>query len=309
MMHFLTSNIFNPYRGSSVPAKNQGKVLHFRGNPPPQENNQPVAPNPEPINLPIDLGNEFRKRMDKAVQAAKVAGAIIMKYFNKPEMEVSSKANAEVVTNADKEADEAIQGVLKEAFPEDTFLTEESYDPQANVGMKSAWIVDPLDATRNFANNIPHFAVSIAYVKDGKPEVGVIYDPVKDEMFTAIAGQEVTMNGQPIKTSVAATVDKTILSMPYPIPKKFLETKIANRRMGCSALDMAYVAAGRYGAASERNLKVWDIAAGIPMVETAGGKVSDFHGQPIDVTQSQQRVSYIASNTKLHDKMLDLTKD
>ncbi|MBY0402522.1 MAG: inositol monophosphatase [Cyanobacteria bacterium] len=247
-------------------------------------------------------------KLSKAVDAARKAGKIIKDYFNNPLLKISEKAAQDLVTNADQEADEAIRSLLSQAFPDDTFLTEETFDPTVTVGLENAWVVDPLDATRNFAFGIPHFAVSIAFVQKGKPVLGVVYDPIKDEMFTAIHGKGAQLNGRPIQVSSAEGLKQTIISMPYPFPKKFLEVKATNRRMGCTALDMAYVASGRLGASSEKNLKVWDIAAGLPLVEAAGGTVTDLNNQPLTLNQ-KGRVEYIASNGKLHPTMLQLTQD
>jgi myo-inositol-1(or 4)-monophosphatase len=230
-----------------------------------------------------------------------------MRHFHDPGLDVSRKANDEIVTTADKEADEAIRAQLSRAFPQDKLLTEESFDPTQPIDLSQTWIVDPLDATRNFANKIPHFAVSLAYLENGQPKLGVIYDPLKDEMFTAVKGEPTRLNGRAIQVNKDTALEKSVVSLPFPYPKRILDTKIPNRRLGCAALDMAYVAAGRLGAASERNLKVWDVVAGLPLLEGAGGSLTDATGNPLDLTQ--KRFHYVASNTRLHEPMLRLLQD
>ncbi len=250
-------------------------------------------------------------RLVKAEEAARQAGAIIRAYA-RGEVEargITFKNGDELVSHADKEADAKILDILKQAFPEDDFLTEETFDPTRSTAVRTGWIIDPLDGTRNFTASIPHFAVSIAYVKDGKPVIGVVYDPMSDELFSAAAGQPM-VNKRPMKVSSATEVKDTVISMCNPLPAGFMQLKKpSHRRLGCTALDMAYVAAGRLGASCERNLKVWDIAAGMALVEAAGGKVTDFQGQPLDLTKIQGRVSYVASNGPLHQAMLALVAE
>lgn len=284
------------------PAQSKTRVLSF---PHIRFGAEPDHTSPERENNNMDL----HARLKQAVEAARRAGDILISHFRNPALlKVSMKAGQEVVTNADQEADQAIRDTLQSQFPKDDYLTEETFDPKQTINLKSAWIIDPLDATRNFANRIPHFAVSIAYVREGKPVVGVVYDPVGQEMFTAVSGEPVKVNDHPVQVNPAETPDKTILSLCNPLPEKFAKTKATHRRLGCAALDMAYVASGRLGAACERNLKVWDIAAGIPMVEGAGGKVTDFEGKPLDLNQ-KLKVNYLATNGHLHPAMVDLLAD
>jgi myo-inositol-1(or 4)-monophosphatase len=291
-----------PWRNANKEARPQ---KHLRALPPVPAFAGKASQPPEPSN---PQGNTLQHRLEKAVEAAREAGKILMRHFQSTTLEISRKAGNEIVTNADPEADEAIQSVLKQAFPQDDFLTEETFDPARAINMKSAWIIDPLDATRNFANGIPHFAVSIAYIQDKKPMVGVVFDPTTQELFTAIAGDSAKLNGQPLTVNSATSHKDTILSLCNPLPPSLAQEKLSHRRLGCSALDLAYVASGRLGAACERNLKVWDIAAGIPMVEAAGGKVTDFNGQPIDLGQ-QGKVNFLATNTLLHPTMLEHLKE
>lgn len=269
--------------GRGLPAARRARAIFFG-----QENS---APSPTTL----------QERLEKAVEAAKKAGAVILKHFRREDLSVQRKDNNEPVTEADQEADEIIRQTLGQAFPQDRLLTEESFQPGQSILLDQTWVVDPLDATRNFSKKIPHFAVSIGYVENNEPKVAVVYDPVRDELFTAVSGQGVQLNGKAISASDETIMQQAVLSFPSPPPQKAQAKNLPNRRLGCAALDMAYVAAGRLDAASEKKLKIWDIICGLLFVREAGGKVTDFQGHPLDL--NQPRMNYLATNGKLHQEV------
>ncbi|QYJ92384.1 inositol-1-monophosphatase [Shewanella spartinae] len=225
-----------------------------------------------------------------AVRAARAAGQTIMRaYTELDRVEVSAKGINDYVTNVDKEAEAAITYQIRKSYPDHTIVGEENGE---NKGQNSdyMWIVDPLDGTNNFVRGIPHFAVSIAVQHKGKTEVAVVYDPVRDELFTAVRGKGAKLNDFRIRVSKASDLDDAIVGTGFPFKaKQHTETYMKLfastfsqcadlRRAGSAALDLAYVAAGRMDAFFEIGLKPWDIAAGDLIVREAGGTVTDFTG-------------------------------
>ncbi|WP_394200993.1 inositol-1-monophosphatase [Shewanella waksmanii] len=225
-----------------------------------------------------------------AVRAARAAGQTIMRAFTELDrVEVSAKGINDFVTNVDKEAEAAITYQIRKSYPDHTIVGEESGENKGE-NKDYVWIVDPLDGTNNFVRGIPHFAVSIAVQHKGKTEVAVVYDPVRDELFTAVRGKGAKLNDFRIRVSNAKDLNDTILATGFPFKaKQHSETymkllgdtfsRCADlRRAGSAALDLAYVGAGRLDAFFEIGLKPWDIAAGELIVREAGGTVTDFVG-------------------------------
>ncbi|ASJ98609.1 MULTISPECIES: inositol-1-monophosphatase [Shewanella] len=225
-----------------------------------------------------------------AVRAARAAGQTIMRaYTELDRIEVSAKGINDYVTNVDKEAEAAITYQIRKSYPDHTIVGEENGE---NKGSNSdyIWIVDPLDGTNNFVRGIPHFAVSIAVQHKGKTEVAVVYDPVRDELYTAVRGKGAKLNDFRLRVSKINDLSDAIVGTGFPFKAKqhsetymkLLTSTFSQcadlRRAGSAALDLAYVAAGRMDAFFEIGLKPWDIAAGELIVREAGGTVTDFTG-------------------------------
>jgi myo-inositol-1(or 4)-monophosphatase len=203
--------------------------------------------------------------------------------------EVSSKAAADFVTVADTESQKAILEVLRQRFPEHHVLSEEGVS-ETPKGYR--WVVDPLDGTTNFIHGFPMFCVSVALELDGQAVVGVVYDPVRDELFSALRGQGAWLNGRPIRVSSLGAGQRALLATGFPFRMKeligpYLEVfrevflQVGDlRRAGSAALDLAYVAAGRLEGFFELGLKAWDVAAGGLLVKEAGGLCTDLSGGP-----------------------------
>lgn len=250
------------------------------------------------------LPTELKVRLDKAIEAAYQAGQVVKQHFLETQLNVARKTGDEPVTIADTESDAVISTLLSEAFPTDRLLTEEQFKPGDPIELDQTWVVDPLDATRNFSKKIPHFAISIAFAQNNQPTLAVVYDPIRDELFTAAKGHGVRLNGKAITVSAETNLKQAVLSFPSPVPQKAQAAGLPNRRLGCAALDMAYVATGRLDAAAEQKLKIWDILPGVLFVEEAGGKITDFENQPLNLTSP--KMNYLATNGRLHDSVQSL---
>jgi len=226
-----------------------------------------------------------------AIMAARQAGDIIARSADRIDsLHIETKDINDFVSEVDKNAEKIIIDTLKKAYPDHGFLGEESGYSEGSAEYE--WIIDPLDGTTNFLYGIPHYSVSIALKRRGKLYQSVIYDPIKDDLFTASKGQGATLNNRRIRvkarrdmqgalltTGVPYRPDQAHLIDPYLASMKALLPDTAGvRRPGSAALDLAYVAAGRYDGFWEFTLHEWDIAAGVLMVQEAGGMVSDLKG-------------------------------
>lgn len=225
-----------------------------------------------------------------AIRAARSAGNIIARACSQLDtVQTQQKGLNDFVTNVDKEAEQAIVQVLRKSYPDHGIIGEEHGD-YGNSNSEYQWIIDPLDGTTNFIRGIPHFSVSIALKVHGKLEQAVIFDPLRGELFTASRGGGAQLNERRIRVTNHPDLTGTILATGFPFKQKqHLDSysKIFNvlftdagdvRRTGSAALDLAYVAAGRFDGFWEMGLKPWDIAAGELIVREAGGMVSDFSG-------------------------------
>ena len=225
-----------------------------------------------------------------AVRAARVAGAIILRGFeSRDDLKRDVKSPNDFVTQIDREAEKAIISKIQQSFPNHSFLGEESGLIEG-ADSDFQWIIDPLDGTTNFVRGFPHFAVSIALLHKGRLDQGVVFDPIRSEVFTASRGQGAQLNGYRIRTSKPKDMSETILATALPFKDKTQFagyakslTKIFHdcgdvRRAGSAALDLAYVAAGRVDGYWERGVKPWDTAAGELLVRESGGLVTDFNG-------------------------------
>ncbi|WP_395340848.1 inositol monophosphatase family protein [Ningiella sp. W23] len=224
-----------------------------------------------------------------AVRAARSAGTIIARGFeNRSELNIEQKGINDFVTKIDKEAEVAIISKIQEAYPDHSFLGEEGGTINNNPDF--TWVIDPLDGTTNFIRGIPHFAVSIALLYKGKLDQGVVFDPIRGELFAGSKGAGAQLNGYRIRATKTKDMSSCILATAFPFRNKArldesltqfqrIFEKVGDvRRSGSAALDLAYVAAGRYDGYWEKGLNSWDIAAGELLVKEAGGLITDYDG-------------------------------
>lgn len=247
-----------------------------------------------------------------AIEAALAAGRVHRRYFRQ-NPEVLKKGPIDLVTAADLAAEREFRASIARRFPDHSVLGEEqAAEAPSSSSTRCRWIIDPLDGTTNFAHGLALFCVSIALEVEGRIELGVVYDPVADELFTAERGAGARLNGRVIRVSGNATLLDGLLctGFPYSIRERpqrqvevfaaFLGRARAVRRLGSAALDICYVAAGRFDGFWELQLHPWDMAAGALIVSEAGGRVTNYAGQPIDLFGGQ----IVVSNGYLHEPML-----
>ena len=245
----------------------------------------------------------------EAAQIARDAGEILRSRFGQPH-DVRFKGTIDLVTEADQAAEDLIAKRLRTLCPEHDLLCEEG-SVGATSGAAYRWVVDPLDGTTNFAHGLPTFAVSIALEDAGVPVVGVVYDPMRDELFVARKGGGATLNGAPIHVSLVDQLIASILVTGFSydfarrahqaeIWRDFLTRVQAIRQTGSAALNLCYIAAGRLDGYWERGISPWDVAAGAIMVTESGGTVTDMRGGAF---RSDDR-EILASNGRLHGELL-----
>ena len=245
-----------------------------------------------------------------AIEGALAAGRTHRSYF-RTNLVVEKKGPIDLVTAADLESERLFRRLVGGRFPSHVVLGEETPAGPDAVGAPR-WIIDPVDGTTNFAHGLALFCVSIALEVDGRIELGVVYDPMADELFTAERGVGAWLNGERLRVSArGALVDGLLCTgFPYSIRDRpaaqidafsaFLQRARGVRRLGSAALDLCYVAAGRFDGFWELQLNPWDFAAGILIVTEAGGAVTDYAGAPVKIASSQ----IVASNGVLHQPML-----
>ncbi|HVG35408.1 MAG TPA: inositol monophosphatase family protein [Pyrinomonadaceae bacterium] len=247
-----------------------------------------------------------------AIQTAQEAGRILQERLGRA-IQITNKGTIDLVTEADLAAERLIIERIKSYHPRHAVLAEESGASDLEGAPKSEylWIVDPLDGTTNFAHGYPCFCVSIALEHNGVIEIGVIYDPTRDETFAAERGDGATLNGRRIRASEIDDLNRAMLctGFPYDVRDRgnfarhfsnFIMNAQAVRRDGSAALDLAYVACGRFDGFWEEGLRPWDVAAGVLLVEEAGGRVSHYDGTPFDVYTPP----IVASNGLVHEQMM-----
>ena len=252
--------------------------------------------------------------LNVAIEAAKEAGKVLKQGLGKVHtIEYKEGIDRNLVTEVDKKSEEVIVGIIKKHHPSHEILAEERGSQGKS---KTKWIIDPLDGTTNFTHGLPVFCVSIGIEHEGELVAGVIYDPNFDELFTAEKGKGAFLNGKRIHVSKTPTLNKSLLvtGFPYNIVENpnhaverfvsFLMGAQAVRRMGSAAIDLAYVACGRYDGFWEVALQPWDMAAGALLVAEAGGKLSNFSGNPLDI----YKLELLSSNGIIHEAMVDLLK-
>jgi len=223
-----------------------------------------------------------------AIRAARNAGSLIIRSLQHVEhLEITTKGRNDFVTDVDRVAEQEIINTIHKAYPEHAILAEESGQHGDN---DTVWIIDPLDGTTNFLHGFPHYCISIAIMVRGKIEHAVIYDPLREELFSASRGAGAQLNDRRLRVTKAKELTNTLIGTGFPFKHPqhtdaYLETfnsvfsQVADvRRAGSAALDLAYVAAGRLDGYWEIGLEKWDLAAGVLLIEEAGGVVSDFVG-------------------------------
>ncbi|MBK8163041.1 MAG: inositol-1-monophosphatase [Gammaproteobacteria bacterium] len=245
-----------------------------------------------------------------AIMAARKAGGVILRHIDRIDtLTITNKGRNDYVSEVDRLAEEEIVRVIRKAYPEHGILAEEGGKRSGNDYL---WIIDPLDGTTNYLHGFPQFAVSIALSNRGKVEQGCVYDPLREELFTASRGSGAFLNDRRMRVSAAKTLEGTLLGTGFPFKQqqyldaylemfKVLHRESAGiRRAGSAALDLAYVAAGRLDGFWEIGLNPWDMAAGALLIQEAGGMVSDFRGG--DAYQESGNV--VAGNPKVFQAML-----
>jgi len=250
-----------------------------------------------------------------ATAIAREAGAIARDRFHDTRTIATKSSEIDLVTDVDHALDALVRERILAARPRDGLVTEENTAHTGSSGVR--WIVDPLDGTTNYAHAYPHFSISIGVEVDGQREVGVVYDPMRDETFSAERGRGATLNGRPIRVSAIAELRRSLLATGFAYDvhtrrtpnlayfERFVTRAQAIRRAGSAALDFSYVACGRFEGYWELHLAPWDVAAGLLLVDEAGGRTSDFDGGPPPASGAR----IVASNGAAHEAMLAVLRD
>ena len=250
------------------------------------------------------------------VKACRKASKTLIRDFGEVEnLQVSLKGPGDFVTNCDKKVEKILIDELLKARPSYSILSEEIGEINNDDSFK--WIIDPIDGTSNFLHGVPHFAISVGLEHNKEIICGIIYDPIKDEMFTAEKGNGSYLNNQRMRVSSRSKLEDCMIFTGGPrrdskdrdlalieYNKFSLKVLVPMRKLGSAALDMAYVAAGRCDGLWQRNLNYWDIAAGIILVKEAGGFVTDFNGE----NEYIQNKTILATNAKINKEMIEVLK-
>lgn len=256
----------------------------------------------------------FARHLSTAVRAAKIAGEILVE--RRGTVTVQLKENfKDLVTEADRLAEEAVNEVLLSAFPSHGIVGEETGETRGNDGYR--WFVDPLDGTTNYAHGLPLFGTSIALEKDGELLVGVVHLPVLGDTYTAVKGRGAWRNGMPLQVSSTDRLENSLLvtGFPYDLspgrPTNFDHMGALIRRtrgvrlLGSAAIDLLYVASGAFEAYWDLSNAPWDVAAGVLLVQEAGGTVTDMNGGELDLMNPR----VLASNGHLHEQLLAVLRE
>jgi len=255
-----------------------------------------------------------------AVRAARAAGNQILRYANRVDtLTISKKQHNDFVSEVDRLAEQEIIRIIRKAYPNHAILAEESGEQlgKAKAGNEECiWIIDPLDGTTNFLHGFPQYAVSVALQRNGELDQGVIYDPLRNELFTASRGAGALLNDRRIRVTGREGLEGALLGTGFPFRnveclnaylamfQDLLPSSAGIRRAGAAALDLAYVAAGRLDGFWEIGLRKWDMAAGALMIQEAGGVVSDFSGGK----NFMETGNVVAGTLKLHPKIVKAIK-
>jgi len=250
--------------------------------------------------------------LNEIIQWAKEAGQILRSGYGQIH-QVTNKSSIDLVTEIDQQSEDFLTERILQKYPHHTIVGEENGVQNGHTA-DLIWYIDPLDGTSNYVHGLPIFSVSIAFSRDGKTQLGVVYDPILDECFSAERGGGAFLNGQPIQTAPTEDLINAMLVTGFPYDVHQSRTNIAEftnfvlraqaiRRLGSAALDICYVANGRLDGYWEFKLKPWDVAAGILILEEAGGMVSQMDGAAIQLTPF---LNLVAANPVLHTKMVEI---
>ena len=244
--------------------------------------------------------NSISANLNIMIRACEKASKILIKDFGEIEkLQVSRKGPKDFVTNSDLKTEKIIIDELKKARPNYSILSEEG-GIENNKDKNNTWVIDPIDGTINYLHGVPHFAISIALKSHSQIIAGLIYDPIKDEMFYAEKNNGAYLNNQRIKVSKRNKIDECLFVAGSKIN---YDKELLIRKSGCAALDMAYVAAGRYDGFFQKNLNLWDVAAGIIIIKEAGGILNEIN------LSSVNNVKIIASNNSISNKFIEKLKN
>jgi len=249
-----------------------------------------------------------------AIQTARDAGRLLAERFGR-NLRISNKSELDLVTESDLASERLIIDRIKTHYPRHAILAEESgaSPPAGGASSEWRWIIDPLDGTTNYAHGYPCFCVSMGLEHQGRLQLGVVYDPMRDEVFSAERGEGAALNDKRIHVSSTLNLASALLctGFPYDVRERsefarhfsnFIMNAQGVRRDGAAALDLAYVAAGRFDGFWEEGLKPWDVAAGALMIEEAGGRVSNYANGPLDIFNPP----ILASNGLIHEQMMQV---
>ena len=240
--------------------------------------------------------NSISANLNVMIKASEKASKVLIRDFGEIEkLQVSKKGPSDFVTNADLKAEKIIIEELKKAKPSYSIISEES-GIEKNKDQKNTWIIDPIDGTVNFLHGVPHFAISIALKSNNEIISGLIFDPIKNEMFYAAKDNGAFFNNHRIRVSRKNKINDCLFSTGGKIKN---EPELPYRKSGCAALDMAYVASGRYDGYFQKDLNLWDIAAGIILVKEAGGELNEIN------LSLYKNIKIIASNADIKAKLLE----
>ena len=247
-----------------------------------------------------------------AIELARDAGRVLASTFGRINLEVNNKGDIDLVTEADLAAERLIVERIRGYFPRHAILAEESGASHHDTAQSEwKWVIDPLDGTTNYAHGYPCFCVSIGLERAGEVVIGVVYDPVRDELFAAERGAGATLNGRRIAVSTIDEINRALFCTGFPYDVRgradfarhfhnFIMHSQGVRRDGSAALDLAYVAAGRFDGFWEEGLRPWDVAAGKLLIEEAGGRITHYDGAPFSI----YKPPVVASNGLVHEAMM-----
>jgi len=254
----------------------------------------------------------MEKMRDTIRTAALKAGEILMRHYGRIESIETKSADIDLVTIADRESEEAVISIIREAFPDHAILAEESGGGGGNAGYQ--WVIDPLDGTTNYAHSFPAFCVSIGVMKENRPVLASVFNPYYNEYFHAERGKGAFLNDRRIHASAVSDLSRALLVTGFAYDRRdkadhlmrryrdFMMCCHDVRRVGAAALDLCSVACGRLDGYWEENLKPWDTAAGWLILEEAGGRVTDFSGGEFRIEKKQ----LLATNSLIHDEMIKI---
>jgi myo-inositol-1(or 4)-monophosphatase len=255
------------------------------------------------------MDKDYIKRI--GIKAAFESGKILKSYFGNIS-DIRKKGAIDLVTEADTASEEIIIGIIREAFPGHSILAEESGLDQEDEHHQ--WIIDPLDGTVNFAHQVPIFSISIAYAFKGTPVMGIVFNPVTGELFSAVAGEGAFLNNSPIHVSSTRVMQESLLATGFPYDhlsifdtitdrlKNCLRAAQGIRRLGSAAIDICALACGRFDGYWEQNLHPWDTAAAVLIAAEAGAVVTDFTNNPYTIDKKE----ILATNGNIHAEMISL---